>query len=84
MKTCDQRRMPNFALALFACLSLTAAQVGAQSSDNVRGQFAHVEEETRGGPFTADWESLGTYRVPECPRYGWPGEACGKQDHATK
>jgi len=52
---------------LVACafILLSAVQVFAQQdSDAVRRQLARIEQApTR--PFTADWDSLGAYRVPE-------------------
>jgi len=36
-----------------------------QPAPSVQRQLARVEEGTRGGPFTADWDSLGAYRVPD-------------------
>lgn len=37
----------------------------AQADDNVRSQLKRVEVETAAGPFKADWDSLGGYRVPD-------------------
>ena len=55
-------------LALFACLVFSAAALpvfAQQSTDAVQKQLARVQHRTPGGPFTADWDSLGAYRVPE-------------------
>ncbi len=61
-------------LLLYRCVGvaayvlLGAAMIPAtaqQSTAAVQRQLAHVEEGTRKGPFTADWDSLGAYRVPE-------------------
>ena len=47
-------------------LLLANTRAGAQqaSREAVKRQVAHVEQGPR-GPFTADWNSLGAYRVPE-------------------
>ena len=53
--------------SVLACafLLLSAGQaVAQQSSEAVQRQLAHVEQ-APAGPFTADWDSLGAYRVPE-------------------
>ena len=49
------------ALLLSALPSLSAQQ----STPNVQRQLAQVHAGTSSGPFTADWNSLGSYRVPE-------------------
>jgi alpha-L-fucosidase len=53
-------------LALAALFPLTAALLYAQQpAQSVQQQLARVDAGTRGGPFTADWDSLGAYRIPE-------------------
>lgn len=54
-------------LILIAC-ALCAVTPGlsvAQSSNSVQRQIARANSETAGGPFKADWNSLGAYRVPD-------------------
>ena len=48
------------AILLFCgCVSL------AQTNPRVETQLERERTETAGGPFTADWDSLGAYRVPD-------------------
>ena len=55
-----------FALVVFMLLLPAATLVCAQHpAPSVQQQLARVEEGTRGGPFAADWDSLGAYRVPD-------------------
>lgn len=37
----------------------------SQPSPKIQSQLQHVEAETKSGPFTSNWDSLGAYRVPE-------------------
>ncbi len=39
--------------------------VAQQADEAVRRQLAHVQQAADAGPFKADWDSLGAYRVPE-------------------
>ena len=58
--------MPRFALAAAVVLMTTATQLRAQQgSQNVQRQLERVQTGTHGGPFKAEWDSLGAYRVPE-------------------
>ena len=56
---------------LLAVLSMGAAcfvcspASPAESNARVKAQLEHAQAEAAGGPFTADWDSLGSYRVPE-------------------
>jgi len=53
------------ALALFASLILVAAPLLAQQvAPAVERQLARVQRGVGGGPFSANWDSLGAYRVP--------------------
>jgi alpha-L-fucosidase len=55
-----------FASVVFILLLLAGAFLCAQPLPQcVQKQLARVEEGTRGGPFAADWDSLGAYRVPD-------------------
>jgi len=51
---------------LTACILAATAQVFAQqpAADAVQRQLARIEH-APSGPFTADWDSLGAYRIPE-------------------
>jgi hypothetical protein len=46
-------------------LSAPASFSAQQSTPNIQRQLEHVQAGTISGPFTADWDSLGAYRVPE-------------------
>jgi alpha-L-fucosidase len=48
-----------------AISALGAAQARCQASANVNQQIERVDITTQRGPFKADWDSLGTYRVPQ-------------------
>jgi alpha-L-fucosidase len=48
------------ALFLFQALMIHAQQ----PPQSVQQQLGHVEEGVRSGPFSADWDSLGAYRIP--------------------
>ncbi len=51
-------------IAAWASISLAAVEVFGQSpTEAVHRQLARVQEASL-GPFTADWDSLGAYRVP--------------------
>lgn len=53
-------------LAAAVLVLISSARLTAQTeAQNVRRQLARVAAGTRGGSFTADWNSLGAYRVPE-------------------
>ena len=66
MNAARRQNHPNFALGVIALLLSALTSLSAQqSSPNVQRQLAQVHAETGGGPFTADWDSLGSYRVPE-------------------
>jgi alpha-L-fucosidase len=53
-------------LAVATVLCIGALRICAQpTSDKVQQQLEHVKEWTRGGPFEANWDSLGAYHVPE-------------------
>ena len=55
-----------FALAAALVLLSTAVPLHAQQpSQNVQRQLERIHTGSRSGPFTADWNSLGAYRVPE-------------------
>ena len=48
------------------CSASARWHIGAQSTtDKVQQQLEYVKEGTRGGPFEANWDSLGAYRVPD-------------------
>jgi alpha-L-fucosidase len=54
------------ALGLALVLSCASISLCAQqAAQKVQRQLERVQAGTRSGPFTADWNSLGAYRVPE-------------------
>src|SRR5215469_6331619 len=53
-------------LIAVGCLVFAVAKLAdAQNVANVERQLNRVVAGTRSGPFRADWDSLGAYRVPE-------------------
>lgn len=55
-----------FGISVVAVLCLCGARVTlAQTDRRVETQLERVRAETAGGPFRADWDSLGVYRVPD-------------------
>lgn len=63
--------IPSYRSMLSAILAIASLCLGcsglswAQTDARVRAQIERARAETAGGPFNADWESLGAYRVPE-------------------
>jgi alpha-L-fucosidase len=53
-----------FAVPIFPA-SVVVPALAQTEAQRVKRQLAHVRAGLRGGPFTADWNSLGDYRVPE-------------------
>ena len=49
---------------LLICV-LSSGVLAAQSDARVERQIKRAERESSGGPFTANWDSLGAYRVPD-------------------
>jgi alpha-L-fucosidase len=60
-------RLSSFSYVAVAVFLLWAAtQLRAQQpSSSVQQRLAQIAEETHGGHFTADWDALGSYRIPE-------------------
>ncbi len=59
----SHRKQFAFAAAVFAALACPAH--AQQTPANVQRQLTRVNAASRTGPFRADWNSLGGYRVPE-------------------
>jgi alpha-L-fucosidase len=53
------------ALAGMAMCTVIAAQANGQTAGGGERQIERVDAAARSGPFRADWDSLGAYRVPQ-------------------
>ena len=56
---------PQIRLQLLLAAGVLGLVAVSHAQQAVEGQLERVRNETSGGPFTADWNSLGAYQVPE-------------------
>jgi len=65
MRFLFSNRISFFPLSVALCVALLAPLRAQQNSPKVQRQLENVARGTDGGPFKANWDSLGAYRVPE-------------------